>query len=81
MVFYLPVEDRICPVCHEDIEDNIHVMLKCNFYDYVREELFDFAVVYNPSVNDLSDQDTFVFLVSKVDMIKHTSKTCQLICF
>ena len=65
---YLPVEDHICPVCHENIEDESHVMSKCNAYDNLRKELFDLAEVYNPSFNDLSDKDKFVFLVSNVDV-------------
>ena len=39
---------------HENIEDEIHVMLKCKLYDELTEELFDLAVVYNPSFNDRS---------------------------
>ena len=63
-------------MCHETIEDDIHAVLKCNFDDDLMEEFFDLEV-YHPSC-DLTNKDKFVSVVSNVDVVKHTTKPCQL---
>ena len=39
----LELKNRICPVCKNDIEDEIHVILHCPVYSDLRKTLFDKA--------------------------------------
>jgi hypothetical protein len=35
----LPVEERVCKLCHDGVEDEEHVLMKCSLYDDLREGL------------------------------------------
>ena len=38
----VPYHDRICTLCDlNNIEDELHVLLQCNFYEDIREDLAD----------------------------------------
>ena len=37
----LPVEERICPLCGVETENEQHVLLNCVYYNHIRNELFD----------------------------------------
>ena len=35
----LPVEERVCKLCHDGVEDGEHVLMKCSLYNDLREGL------------------------------------------
>ena len=37
----LPVEERVCPLCGVETENEQHVLLNCVYYNHIRNELFD----------------------------------------
>ena len=57
----LPVEDRKCPFCPVHVESEMHVLLKCEQYTYIRENLFQTAITVHPDFSVLSDNEKFVF--------------------
>ena len=76
---YLPCDERVCPICTLGVEDEFHVLMMCNFYEDIREELFEYANVNHPYFSDLNDQEKFIFLVSHVDIVQYTAKACRQI--
>ena len=40
----LAENDRLCPFCRNDLEDESHVILKCAMYQYIRKDLMLKAV-------------------------------------
>ena len=30
---YTTAEERVCTICNEGVEDELHVLLECNLYD------------------------------------------------
>ena len=76
---YIPVNERVCEFCMDGIEDEIHVLMKCNLYHDLQHELFYYAEEYNPLFSSLSESEKFVYLMSSSDIMKYTAKTCNLI--
>ena len=67
---------RICPLCLDGIESELHVMLKCPVYVEDRQILFDKACNVNRNFNAIDDIEKLRFLFSNLDMIRLTAKTC-----
>ncbi len=74
---HLPVDQRLCEFCNDNaVEDELHVILKCTFYDDLREELFEAAENINNNFMNLSDTDKFSFLFSNCNIVKLCAKSC-----
>ena len=56
----LPVEQRMCPLCHSAVEDELHVLIECPMYNELRGQWFQ----------DLSQLDCSIFCLSKVELLK-----------
>jgi hypothetical protein len=60
----LSKEDRICEVCNNGIEDEVHFLVRCKLYEKLREPLFNFCTELRPHFEYYSDQEKFVFLMT-----------------
>ena len=59
----IPINDRICEICNEGIEDEIHFICHCPQYTLLRDNLFEQATnVWSPFSN-ATDKDKLVFLM------------------
>ena len=75
----LPLDERICPVCSEGVEDETHVFTKCSLYIDIREELYERMSYFYPDFIALCDkQKTQVILSSECDEY-FIAKTCSRI--
>ena len=72
----LELKNRICPVCKNDIEDEVHVILHCPVYSDLRKTLFDKAAQINTNFLNMGTIDKFIFLFTNAEMIKLCAKTC-----
>ena len=73
----LDINQRTCFNCQTMIEDECHVLLHCPFYDNLRELLlFKANEVYN-EFSSLAENDKLSFLLSNVNIVKHSAKTCN----
>ena len=75
---YVPYEQRICPICDNEVENEIHFLLNCDLYNDFREDLLNLATNVMPTFNDLNVCDKFNYLVANENIVKHTAKTCRL---
>ena len=75
----LPVYERVCPLCRTQVENEIHVIIKCGAYDAIRESLIQKANVVYPDFNLLTDEEKMIFLFSNQSMIRECAKTCWFI--
>ena len=71
--------DRICPVCEEGVEDEIHFLCQCSCYSAPRNNLFAKAVNLDPLFMSLDVIDQFVFLMSNMqrDVIRYLVTAVQ----
>jgi ssDNA-specific exonuclease RecJ len=73
------VNERVCFICHDQIEDEKHVLLDCPLYVDLRERLFNEAKRSNVHFIILSDDDKFIYLFKSAecyDMVLFTELKC-----
>lgn len=73
----LQENQRICPLCLDGVESELHVMLKCPIYGVERQLLFDKAISVNNNFNTLDDVEKISFIFSHPDMVRIVAKTCS----
>ena len=72
-------EMRICPLCHEGIEDEAHFLLYCPIYNRLREELF--RNINTPTnFQHYSNNEKLIFLMQNIDnnIAKHIYNCFEL---
>ena len=58
----VPLNDRKCIYCfNECVEDEMHFLIKCDFYSDLRYYLFQKARSLDESFMDMNDEDKFIF--------------------
>ena len=58
-----PVHERLCKFCNlNSVEDEIHFVTTCPFYNVERCKLFELYGFKNPVINTYSEKEIFVFL-------------------
>ena len=70
------VNERVCLICHDQIEDEKHVLLDCPLYADLRESLFNEAKRSNVHFIILSDDDKFIYLFKSTECYDMVAKTC-----
>lgn len=64
----LPVEQRICQLCHMDVEDEFHFLMNCDKLIHERVTLFRNISDIVPSFTTMSDVEKFMFLLTSHDL-------------
>ena len=72
----LDVNQRICPICHNSVEDEKHVLLYCPFYLEFTTVLTNKAREVNAYFRNLNENEQLAILFSSTDMIRTLAKTC-----
>jgi hypothetical protein len=70
----LPKEERVCEVCNNGIEDEIHFLVNCKLYETLREPLLDICTELRPQFRYYSDQEKFIFLMTTPFLMGNVSK-------
>jgi hypothetical protein len=60
----LPLEQRICQLCHTDVEDEFHFLMNCDKLIQERVTLFRNISDIVPSFTTMSDVEKFMFLLT-----------------
>jgi ssDNA-specific exonuclease RecJ len=69
------VNERVCFICHDQIEDEKHVLLDCPLYADLRESLFNEVKRSSVHFNSLSDEDKFIYLFKSNECYDTVAKT------
>ena len=64
----IPREQRICPLCSVEVENEIHFLTSCNVYAG-RAEFFNQLSTTIPALNNLDNVSKFTFLMSQENVI------------
>ena len=70
----IPKEERVCEICNNGIEDEVHFLVKCKRYETLREPLFELCVGVRPQFRYYSDQEKFIFLMTSPFLMGNVSK-------
>ena len=73
----LNIEDRTCFNCLTEVEDEIHVLIKCPLYKDIRNELFLKMVDVNPDFSQYDTITKFNYIMSNDRNIKYSAKACS----
>ena len=72
---YKKPEERICPTCKKDVEDEIHFLTLCPAQQEKRSTLFEYLKKeYRISVNRMAPDDVFVLLINPPSKNKQVQK-------
>ena len=70
-----PRDERYCPLCNNNsIDDEIHVLLYCPYYNALREALIYHACSICNMFNELDDNNKVGMLASHTNMVRKTAK-------
>ena len=67
-------EDRICPLCHLEIEDEIHFLTKCKIYEPLRKPIFDHCKELRPQFSHYSAKERFIYIMANPHMMGNVSR-------
>ena len=70
----LEKEERICPVCSEGVEDEIHFLLNCKQYDSLREPLLHECSDLKRNFRYNSDVEKFISMMTTPVLMGNVSK-------
>ena len=60
----IPVEQRICRLCKQEIEDEYHFIMKCQKLDELRNTFFDEIISVVPPFSAMNNTEKFNFILS-----------------
>ena len=77
-----PLEQRKCSLCNTgSIENEEHVVMYCNAYNTMRNELFHNLETSNRESASLRDTEKFIYLMQSgdnVDVLKYINKIFEI---
>ena len=72
---YKKPEERICPICKKDVEDEKHFLSLCPAYQEKRKNLFEYLnKEYRIAVNRMAPDDVFLLLINPPSKNKPVQK-------
>ena len=72
----LEVNDRLCPLCEEDVEDEIHVLLNCKYHQDQRDYLINVFNENNIDFNGMTNDTKLITILNNEKCIVPCAKTC-----
>ena len=78
----LQENERLCPLCDNEIENEFHFVMECSTFDVLRQQLFIEMMGTDNVFNELDDNEKFIFILSKPEASKiageYLNKTLQI---
>ena len=76
----MQLHERICPICHSAVEDEVHFLCQCPLYNHLRNPLFNCARKAEPTFPHMDLLDKFVYLMSnhQRNIMKYLSQAVPL---
>ena len=68
--------DRVCPLCHDGVEDEKHVLILCPVYTSIRAVLYEKATEICNGFRSLTDENKVNFILSNDDIVRFAAKSC-----
>ena len=65
----IPLENRLCPICKLEIENEYHFVIECNKLTLSRSKLYSKVNEIVPNFLVMSDSDKFKYILSSNDYI------------
>ena len=72
-----PEYNRLCLMCQNDVESEFHVLIDCDFYSDITQDLMECAQDIDLRFNNMCSFDKFCFLMSHEQLQVDSAKACQ----
>jgi hypothetical protein len=63
----IPLENRLCPICKLEIENEYHFVIECNKLTSSRSKLYSKVTEIVPNFLTMSDSDKFKYILSIIN--------------
>ena len=75
------MNDRICPVCQQGVEDEVHVLTECDPYNDIREKWINDLLSLDCNIRCMSKNYVLSILLgsNNENIIKINAKACKSI--
>ena len=70
----LPISERLCPTCENEIEDEAHFLIKCGLYQESRKPLLKLCRDIKPNFQYFTIMQKFVFLMTNPQLAYDVAK-------
>ena len=64
----VPENERLCPICLQDVESETHVLIDCDFYQDIRSDLMRYASTNIENFRELNSFEKLCALLSCEDV-------------
>ena len=65
----LPIENRPCPLCNQDVEDEYHFITQSRYLNKARTSLFNKITDVIPDFINLNDTENYKLLLAPQDTV------------
>ena len=70
----LQKQERICQICQEGVEDEIHFLITCKHYKTLRKPLIDYCTELRPPFEYYTAEEKFIFIMTSPFLMGNVSK-------
>ena len=71
------IEERLCPMCQNDVETEFHTFMICPLYDDIRYEAFQCAIDIIPGFGIFSSNIQLNMFLANERLCRIAAKTCK----
>jgi len=72
--------NRLCTLCKSNnIEDELHILVHCNFYEDIREDLYNDCEQIDHNFRNLSNVDQLCFILGNAAIASKAARACYFI--
>jgi hypothetical protein len=76
----IPFENRLCCCCDiGEVEDEVHSLIRCQFHQQTRADLFADIMKHFPDFVNMNDNEKYYFLMSEPRVSRIVARSCRLI--
>jgi hypothetical protein len=72
----LDVRNRICPICKQNVETEIHVLTQCPAYQLLRTDLVDKAEEIKADFVNMNEEQKCMLTLTNIEIAILNAKTC-----
>ena len=74
----IPKNKRFCPFCPQKVEDEIHLMVECTCYLYLRQITWQRVTDNIPKYRYLNTLQKFIFILTRDDLLETVAKFIEM---
>ena len=70
--------NRLCTFCKNEVEDEVHFVVKCKTFSHLREEILEKCIRSSMNFDYYTDKEKFIFILTNEQLETSVAKFCFL---